>query len=299
MGNAMDELRSIVMRAESRWTATGIPRVSMVRSEACSDQVYEPMLHVVLQGRKTLSVGERVLRFDPASYFVVPVHLPAIGQVNADDAGSPYLAVSLTLDASVVASVLGADVGACKATPDFAPSAAAPDLVDAWLRMMRLLDRPDDVAMLAPMIEREILFRVFQGPQGPMLCSIARGDSRMSQVRRSIDWLCEHFTETIRAEALAEMAGMSVPAFYRHFTAMTAMTPIQYQKKLRLLQARRLMLFEHRDATTVAFAVGYESASQFSREYARMFGLPPIKDMARFKVPQAPEGADVSELKIA
>ncbi len=297
MENAMAELRSIVMRAESRWTATGIPRVSMVRSEACSDQVYEPMLHVVLQGRKTLSVGERVLQFEPASYFVVPVHLPAIGQVSSDDAGNPYLAVSLTLDASVVASVLESDLGACKATPDFSPSAATPDLVDAWLRMMRLLDRPDDVAMLAPMIEREILFRVSQGPQGDMLRQIVRGDGRMSQIRRSIDWICEHFTETMRAEALAAMAGMSVPAFYRHFTAMTAMTPIQYQKKLRLLQARRLMLFEHRDATAVAFSVGYESASQFSREYARMFGLPPIKDMARFKVPEARESTDVSELK--
>lgn len=295
----MDELRNIVMRAENRWTATGIPRVSMVRSEACSDQVYEPMLHVVLRGRKTLSVGDHVLQFDPASYFVVPVHLPAIGQVNSDDAGNPFLAVSLALDSSVIASVLGGDVGACNETPDFVVSTAGPDHIDAWLRMLRLLDRPDEIAMLAPMIEREILFRVSQGPQGDMLRQIVRGDGRMSQIRRSIDWLCEHFTETIRAEALAAIAGMSVPAFYRHFMAMTGMTPIQYQKKLRLLQARRLMLFEHRDATAVAFAVGYESASQFSREYARMFGLPPIRDMARFKMPQAPENADVSELKIA
>lgn len=281
----MDELRSIVMRAENRWTATGIRRVSMVRSEACSDQVYEPMLHVVLQGTKTLSVGEHVLQFEPASYFVVPVHLPAIGQVNSDDAGNPFLAVSLSLDPSVVGSILEGDAGACQETSDFVVSAAAPDHVDAWLRMLRLLDRPDDVAMLAPMIEREILFRVSQGPQGDMLRQIARGTSRMSQIRRSIDWIREHFAETIRSEELATLAGMSVPAFYRHFTATTAMTPIQYQKKLRLLQARRLMLFEHRDATAVAFAVGYESASQFSREYARMYGLPPVRDMARFKAP--------------
>jgi AraC-like DNA-binding protein len=299
MENAMDELRSIVMRAESRWTATGIPRVSMVRSEACSDQVYEPMLHVVLQGTKTLSVGDHVLQFDPASYFVVPVHLPAIGQVSSDDAGNPFLAVSLALDPSVIASVLGNDGCVCRENAEFVVSDAGPDHVDAWLRMMRLLDRPDDVAMLAPMIEREILFRVSQGPQGDMLRQIARGTSRMSQIRRSIDWIREHFAETIRSEELAKLAGMSVPAFYRHFTAMTAMTPIQYQKKLRLLQARRLMLFEHRDATAVAFAIGYESASQFSREYARMFGLPPIRDMARFKLPEAREGADTSELKIA
>nr|WP_132280998.1 AraC family transcriptional regulator [Neorhizobium sp. JUb45] len=299
MENAMDELRSIVMRAESRWTATGIPRVSMVRSEACSDQVYEPMLHVVLQGRKTLSVGTRVLRFYPASYFVVPVHLPAIGQVSSDDAGGPFLAVSLALDPSVIASVLGGDGGACRENSEFVVSNAGPDHIDAWLRMMRLIDHPDDIAMLAPMIEREILFRVSQGPQGDMLRQIARGTSRMSQIRRTIDWIREHFAETIRSEALATLAGMSVPAFYRHFAAMTAMTPIQYQKKLRLLQARRLMLFEQREATAVAFAVGYESASQFSREYARMFGLPPIKDMARFKVPEARESTDVFEPKNA
>ncbi len=280
----MDELREIASRAGDTWTATGIPRVSMVKSEACSDQVYAPMVHVVLQGAKSLSVGEHVLRFEPATYFVVPVDVPAMGQISADPGTGPYLALSLALDSSVIAGVVGDD--ATKPhheTAEFAVSAISPEHLDAWLRMMRLIDRPKDMAMLAPMIEREILYRVLQGPQGEVLRQIARGDSRMSQIRRAVDWIREHYAQAVRAEDLAAMTGMSVPAFYRHFKTITAMTPIQYQKKLRLLRARRLMLFERRDAAAIAFSVGYESASQFSREYARMFGLPPGRDMARFR----------------
>jgi AraC-like DNA-binding protein len=294
MENAMDELRAIVMRAGNTWTATGLPRVAMVRAEACSDQVYEAMLHLVLQGTKSLSIGDQILRFIPATYFVVPVDLPALGQISGDVPGGTYLALSLTLDPGVIAAVL-ADLGETdydrEGTP-FTVSAAGPELIDAWLRMMRLVDRPQEAALLAPMIEREILFRVLQGPQGDMLRQIARPDSRLSQVRRAIDWIRLHFVEPFRVEPLAAMAGMSVAAFYRHFRAVTAMTPIQYQKRLRLLKARRQLLFEPHDAASVAFSVGYESASQFSREYARMFGMPPLRDVARFKTPAVP--ADLS-----
>lgn len=167
---------------------------------------------------------------------------------------------------------------------EFSVSAVTPELFDAWLRMMRLIDRPNEVAMFAPMIEREILFRILQGPQGNMLRQIAHTNSRLSQVRLAIDWIRTNYTEPFRVEILASMAGMSVAAFYRHFRAMNAMTPLQYQKKPRLLTARRLMLFESRDAADIAFSVGYESASQFSREYTRMFGMPPIRDMARFRL---------------
>ena len=287
MKDAMDELRAIVMRAGDKWTATGLPRVAMVRAEACSDQVYEPMLHLVLQGSKSLSVGDQLLRFEPASYFLVPVDVPAIGQIRSERPGSPYLAISLALDPAVIASMLGdlPQLGSFDQAPRFSVSAATPELIDAWLRMMRLIDRPNEAAVLAPMIEREILFRVLQGPQGDTLRQMAHAESRLSQVRRSIDWIRTHYAEPFRVEPLAGMTGMSVAAFYRHFRAVTAMTPIQYQKRLRLLTARRMLLFETRDAAAIAFSVGYESASQFSREYARMFGLPPVRDMARFRGP--------------
>jgi transcriptional regulator GlxA family with amidase domain len=188
----------------------------------------------------------------------------------------------------VIAAMLAdlGDTAAPQGAPTFSVCAAPSELIDAWLRLMRLIDRPAaEVAMLAPMIEREILFRVLQGPQGDVLRQISRADSRLSQIRRAVDWIRLHYAEPIRIAPLAAMTGMSVAAFYRHFRAMTAMTPIQYQKRLRLLKARRLLLFEPRDAAAIGFSVGYESASQFSREYARLFGLPPVRDMARFKTP--------------
>jgi AraC-like DNA-binding protein len=250
------------------------------------DQVYEPMLHLVLQGAKSLSIGDRILSFEEASYFVVPVDLPATGEIHAEGPGEPYLAVRLTLDPTVISAML-ADMAVQDIEPlasGFSVSPANPEMIEAWLRLMRLIDRPQEAAILAPLIEREILFRTLIGPQGDKLREIVSAGSRVAQIRPAIGWIRDNYAEPIRAESLAEMTSMSVAAFYRHFKAVTSMAPIQYQKRLRLLNARRLMLFEARDAGSVAHAVGYESASQFSREYARMFGMPPGRDAARFKV---------------
>jgi transcriptional regulator GlxA family with amidase domain len=167
----------------------------------------------------------------------------------------------------------------------FTPVQAPAELLDAWLRMLRLMDRPAEAAVLAPLVEREIVFRILQGPLRDTLVQMARPDGRLAQIRRATEWIRAHYTEPFRVEPLAAMTDMSVAAFYRHFKAITAMTPIQYQKRLRLLRARWLLLFDSLDATSIAFTVGYESASQFSREYARLFGLPPGRDAARFKVP--------------
>lgn len=291
MTEALDELRSIVMRAGDKWTDTGIPRVAMVQAEACASQVYQPMLHLVLQGSKTLSIGDQVTEYAAVSYFIVSVDVPAAGDIHAAGLGRPYLAVNLTLDPDVIASVLtqgNKGLGEPTAT-SFASVNAPTEMIDAWLRMMRLVDHPEEAAVMAPMIEREILFRALQGPLGGMLRELACPDGRLSQIRRVIHWIREHFAEPLRVEPLAAMAEMSVAAFYRHFKSVTAMTPIQYQKRLRLLRARWVLLFDSRDAAAVAFSVGYESASQFSREYARMFGLPPTRDIARFR-----SGSDVS-----
>lgn len=287
MDKPIDELRGLVMRAQDKWTATGLPGVAMVRAEACADQVYEPMLHLVLQGTKTLSIGDSVCRYTAGTYFLVPVDVPATGQIHADAVDRPYLAVSLALDLDVIATLLMDEDPPRPALPhsDFAHVQAPAEMIDAWLRMMRLLDRPREAAILAPMIEREILFRALQGPLGGMLRDMARPDGRMVQIRRVTQWIREHYTEPFRVEPLALMSNMSVAAFYRHFKSVTTMTPIQYQKRLRLLRARWLLLFDTLDATSIAYTVGYESASQFSREYARLFGLPPARDAARFKPP--------------
>jgi len=158
----MDALRAIAMSAGDTWTATGLPRVAMVRAEACSNQVYGPMLHLVLQGSKSLSIGGQVVHIEAPGYFVVPVALPALGQVTAQSGTAPYLAVSLALDPAIIAAML-ADLPAAGKVPhgaDVGVAQAGPDLIDAWLRMMQLVARPDDVAMMAPLIEREILFRM-------------------------------------------------------------------------------------------------------------------------------------------
>ncbi len=298
MDEAMEELRRFVMRAESKWTEVGLPRVATVCAEACADQVYQPMLHMVLQGAKTLSIGDRILDFEAGTYFVVPVDVPATGQIRPGGPGLPYLAISLTLDPRIIATLTAVDGGRAErpSLVCFSAVRAPSEMIDAWLRMLRLSDRPDEIATLAPMIEREILFRAMQGPMGDLLREIARPDGRLVQVRRSIQWIRDHYSEPIRVEGLAAMADMSVPTFYRHFRAVTAMTPIQYQKRLRLLRARWLLLFEPRDTASIAFAVGYESPSQFTREYARMFGLPPVRDIARFKSPSAAPNSKVEDV---
>lgn len=292
MKKSLAELRGIVMRAQDKWTETGLPRVAMVRAEACADQVYQPMLHLVLQGTKALSIGADVSRYTEGTYFLVPVDVPATGQVQADTVDQPYLAVSLTLDPDVIATLLLDEGKAPKASQNtcFEGVRAPVEMIDAWLRMMRLMDRPHEVAILAPMIEREILLRALQGPLGDILRDVARPDGRMVQIRRVTQWIREHYAEPFRVELLARMSDMSVAAFYRHFKSVTAMTPIQYQKRLRLLRARWLLLFDTLDATSIAYTVGYESASQFNREYARLFGLPPARDAARFRTPAQTEG---------
>ncbi|AUZ47253.1 AraC family transcriptional regulator [Pseudomonas orientalis] len=289
MDKAMAELRSIVMRAHDKWTDTGLPRVQMVRAEACADQVYQPMLHLVLQGQKTLSIGDAVSRYVEGSYFLVPVDVPATGQIHSAATDQPYLAVSLTLDPVVISTLLFEDPSTAKPSRGscFEPVQAPAEMIDAWLRMLRLMDHPHEAAVLGPMAEREILFRALQGPLGGVLRDVARPEGRLAQIRRATLWIREHYTEPFRVEPLAMMADMSVAAFYRHFKSVTAMTPIQYQKRLRLLRARWLLLFDTRDATSIAYTMGYESASQFSREYARLFGLPPARDAARFKLPPA------------
>lgn len=294
----MGELRSIVMRAQNTWTETGLPRVAMVKAEACANRVYQPMLHIVLQGEKTLTIGDRVLNYGDETYFVVPVDVPATGEIYPSGPQQPYLALSLDLNTTIIASLLeGSSTEAAQAPAKcFAPVPASSDMIDAWLRMLRLIDRPNEAAVLAPMIEREILFRALQGPLGAVLRELARPEGRLVQIRRATQWIREHYTEPFRVEPLAAMADMSVAAFYRHFKAVTTMTPIQYQKKLRLLKARWLLLFETQNASSIVFTVGYESASQFSREYARLFGFPPARDAARFRSPADRSNVDTTEM---
>ena len=287
MNNQLIELRALAARAENRRTETGIPRVAMVQGkipEHMLAAVYDPMINLILQGSKAMTVGDRTLRYDPATYFVMSIELPAVGSVHPAVSGEPYLAVSLTLEPTVLATLL-ADLpkptGRYENEAGFSVAAVTPELMDAWLRMLRLMDRPEEIAALAPVYEREILYRVLQGPHGWMLREIAAPDTAMARVSLAIQWIRRNFAETIRVETLAQRAAMSVSAFHRHFKAVTTLSPLQYQKRVRLLQARMLMVASARSVTNAAFEVGYESATQFGRDYARIFGLPPARDAAR------------------
>lgn len=281
----MQELRRLASRAENRRTETGIPRVAMVQGEVPEHllaAVYDPMINLILTGSKTMTVGERTFHYDPATYFVMSVGLPAVGAVHPAATGEPYLAVSLTLDPAIVAALirdLPVDVCRTLSGSGFSVAPVNGELLDAWVRMLRLIDRPDEIAVLAPAYEREILFRVLQGPLGWMLRDVASPDTALSRIGVAIDWIRRNFTEQIRIEALADMAALSVSAFHRHFKAVTALSPLQYQKRIRLLHARSQLIAGQGSATSIAFSVGYESPNQFSREYARLFGLPPSKDL--------------------
>jgi AraC-like DNA-binding protein len=287
MKNQLNELRSLASHAENRRTETGIPRVAMVQGEVPEHllaAVYDPMINLILQGSKTMTVGDRTLRYDPATYFVMSIELPAVGKVHPARSGEPYLAVSLTLDPTILATLLAdlpKPIGHYDKDAGFSVAAVIPDLMDAWVRMLRLMTRPADIAALASVYEREILYRVLQGPLGWMLRDIAAPDSAMARVSLAIQCIRRDFAQPIRVETLAQHAAMSVSAFHRHFKAVTALSPLQYQKRVRLLQARTLLVANAKNVTSAAFEVGYESATQFSRDYARVFGLPPARDAAR------------------
>jgi AraC-like DNA-binding protein len=287
MKDRLDELRTLAAaRAENRRTETGIPRVALVQGEIPEHQlatVYEPMINLILAGSKTMTVGDRTFHYDPATYFLMSVDLPAVGTVHQAADGHPYLAVSLTLDPVITANLLSdlpKPAGGSLYRSGFSVASITADFLDAWVRMLRLMQRPDEIAALAPAYEREILFRVLQGPLGWMLRDIAMPDTALSRVGTAIQWIRHNFADPLRVDELAEMAALSTSAFHRHFKAVTALSPLQYQKRVRLLHARSMLLAGQGSATDVAFCIGYESANQFSREYARQFGRPPLKDIA-------------------
>lgn len=287
MEQQMQELRALAAGAENRRTETGIPRVAMVQGEIPEHllaAVYDPMVNLILTGSKTMTIGDRTFHYDPATYFVMSVDLPAVGAVHPAATGEAYLAVSLTLDPAIVAALIrDLPVRVCSTLlgSGFSVAPVNGELLDAWIRMLRLMERPDEIAVLAPAYEREILFRVLQGPLGWMLRDIASPDTALSRIGVAINWIRRNFSEQIKVEELAEMAAFSVSAFHRHFKAVTALSPLQYQKRLRLLHARSQLISGQGSATSIAFSVGYESPNQFSREYARLFGLPPSRDLVK------------------
>jgi AraC-like DNA-binding protein len=299
VATALDTLRDLVRRhCAGEAVVTAIPRVEIRTGQATKPPlpaIYPTMVCFVLQGAKRVVFGGRSLVYRGESYMLLSADLPVTAQVIEATPRAPYLAVSLLLDPAAIASLV-IDTAAPPPAASQAMSQAGlgigrltADLQDPLLRLLRLLDAPGDIRVLAPLAERELLYRLLQGPHGARLRQLSVAGSRLSQVRRAIEWIRADVARTLRVEALAAHAGMSAASFHRHFKAVTGLSPLQYQKQIRLQEARRRLLLAPGDVTSVALEVGYESTSQFTREYGRLFGLPPAKDAARLRLAGQPK----------
>ncbi|KIP98805.1 MULTISPECIES: AraC family transcriptional regulator [Pseudomonas] len=269
---------------------TPIPGVSLVRSGTPTvpmPVVYEPTLCLIVQGRKRVMLGTTAYVYDAANYLVASVHLPVFGAVIEASEQAPYLCLVLDLDMAALSDLAlrypSADSIEGVPAAGIALNDTSPELLDAAARLASLLDKPGDIEALTPLVTREMLYRLLTGSGNGVIRQMAQADSRLNQIAKAIVWLRSHYSEPCRIEEIADIAGMSRSTFHAHFKAVTAMSPLEFRSQLRLQEARRLMVAEAVDAAGAGFRVGYESPSQFSRHYARMFGLPPAKDAVRLR----------------
>jgi AraC-like DNA-binding protein len=282
---SLEELKDLIRRHAS--AKTGKVDVFAVAAEAPTElqhHVLEPAFAVVAQGAKRAMLGDQIFDYREGQFLVVGVDLPVAGCVTEASPELPYLAAGLTLQASIISSLLlemaPADLPAADAA-GFAVSDAPADLLDTVVRLLRLKDSPRDAPVLRPLVERELVWRLLHGPQGAMVRQIGLADSRLSQIGRAIRFIRAHHAEPISIPMLADMVAMSESSFHRHFRGATTMSPLQYQKLIRLQEARARILADAGDVAAIGYSVGYDSPSQFSREYSRLFGAPPGRDKAR------------------
>ncbi|MDQ2586923.1 AraC family transcriptional regulator [Saccharothrix yanglingensis] len=297
----LDEFRALLTRhVRPDWTTAidGVLISKVDRSDPPTPSMSGTILAVIAQGAKRLALGDRIYEYGPGQYLVASVDLPVTGQFTRAEPDQPALGFGLVLDPAAVAELLlRAGPGDVPRTGEGVPSGIAVSdapaaLLDAVVRLLRLLDEPRDRAVLAPLVKREILWRLITGEQGATVRQIGLADSGLSHVSRAVRWIREHYAQPFRVEDVARMSGMSVSAFYRNFQAVTAMSPIQFQKQIRLQEARLLLATHPGDVTGVGQRVGYDNPSQFSREYRRRFGAPPSRDAARLRdVGHTPAGA--------
>jgi AraC-like DNA-binding protein len=296
----LDELRTLL---ERHLPAAGVsldlpvPGLALGRVDALtepSSSIADPVIVVVAQGEKRLLVGDGVYDYGAGDYLVVTVDLPVSGYYTRASRAEPFLGAAVRLDPETIASLLleapplPAPVG--PAGPALGVHAASTELLDAMVRLVRLVDHPEDAPVLGPLVEREILWRLLRSPHGELVRQVGLGDGTLTRVGQAVRWIRDNSAEPFRVEDLADRASMSVTSFHRHFRAATALSPVQYQKKIRLQRARLLLAAAQDDVTRIAHDVGYQSPSQFSREYRREFGRPPGHDAGRLR-PAAGEAA--------
>jgi AraC-like DNA-binding protein len=293
-------LKDLILRnARGARTWTALTGVSVLRSPTTTEplgDVTEPTVAVIAQGAKETALNGHTFAYGPGQFVITSLELPVAGHIVQASAEEPFLAfvlklhperiAALLLETAPPATLLPAGV---EATPaGIAVSEASPALLDAICRLLTLLDTPTDAAALAGGVEREVLWRLVTGPQGATVRQVGLADSRLSHLGRAIRWIRGNYEQTLRVEELAELANMSASSFHRHFRAVTSMTPIQFQKQMRMHEARARLFAEPGDVAGVGYSVGYDSPSQFSREYRRMFGVPPSRDVSVLREAASP-----------
>ncbi|MCM3786637.1 AraC family transcriptional regulator [Neobacillus mesonae] len=272
---------------------TEIPGLTFIRSSHVMDPihtVHEPALCIIVQGTKIVMLNQEIYQYDTAHYLVVSVDLPISGQITQAESHAPYLCLRLDFSPAQILELItdttedqGHTSVSNKTSKGLWVSSMKEPLLDAVIRLVRLLSAAQDIHILAPLTIKEILYRLLQEEQGSMIRQIARPDSYSGRIAGVIELIKENYAETLRIDQLATAAHMSASSLHQHFKEITSMSPLQYQKQLRLLEARRLLMSGSVNAANAGFQVGYDSPSQFSREYNRLFGLPPVKDIKRLQ----------------
>ncbi|QWT13049.1 AraC family transcriptional regulator [Sphingobium xenophagum] len=289
MRDAMDHLRGLLAR---HWHAKGretqIDGLFLSHAEQPSDimrSIYRTSFCVVLQGSKISLLGEQAWRYTQGQYLIASMDLPVTAQIVEASPDRPYMAFSLTIDPAMIAELVVEleDASPAAERGPLVVGALDPSLLDPLIRLFALLDTPRDLPVLAPLIRREIVWRLLNGPHGGSLRQIGLAGGAIARIARVLRWITDHYADPISIDELAGMAAMSAASLHRHFKAATTLTPIQFQKQVRLQAARRLLLSETNEAAAAGFAVGYESASQFNRDYRRLFGQPPRRDVSAIR----------------
>ena len=283
----LDKIRDIAMRHAGS-PSLKLPRLfayTLDHTTEIDPLIYDPAASLVIQGTQRMFIGDKKFEYGPGQSMIVAAEIAALGQVCEASQDRPFVAVGLSLDPALLSDLV-LEMAAMPELPiesGYGVSTASASLLGAWGRLLELLDRPTEIPVMAKLLEHELMFRLLMGPHGGLLRQIAGSDSRLMHIRKAMTWIRDHYTERLDFKAVAALAGMSVSVFYDRFKAVAAVSPLQYQKYIRLHEARRRMIANQAGAAEVGFAVGYESASQFSREYRRLFGAPPGQDTKRAK----------------
>lgn len=291
MEQALQQMARLILRhAPSNGTHhTTVPSLALMHTTRLSEpleSVYKPSICVVAQGAKTAMLAEEIYRYDPSYYLVTSVELPIVGKIIEASPAVPYLSLKLGFDVDVILDIvkeMNLPVAIPAEARGITVNQTSSVLLETLVRLLQLLDTPKDIPVLAPLITREILYRVLQSKQGALIQQFAIIGSHVYNIAQAIQVINRQYNRPLLIEELAKSVNMSASAFHKHFKRVTAMSPLQYQKTVRLQEARRLMLTEAMQASDAAFHVGYESPSQFSREYARMYGRPPMMDVQELR----------------